>query len=134
MCRGKLLNRNEFLTQKLLPFATCTFPIMHLICLPKFCITFVFHFSWVLQPSREKLKTIFLQNFWEQIRCIMGNVEVTYCRHASIVLKYLNSYIYCRQLLFLFLLLSLVLDQQSLKVGTQSAMNMEFTCAHTVAK
>ena len=28
------------------------------------CITFVFHFSWVLQPSQEKLKTIFLQNFF----------------------------------------------------------------------
>ena len=24
---------------------------------PKFSITFVFHFSWVLQPSQEKLKT-----------------------------------------------------------------------------
>ena len=36
-------------TKKLL--ATSTSPIMHLICPPKFCITFVFHFSWVLQPS-----------------------------------------------------------------------------------
>ena len=61
----------------------------------------------------------------------MGNVEVTYCRHASIVLKYLNLYIYCRQLLFPFLLLLLVLDQQSLKVGTQSVIDMEFTCVHT---
>ena len=23
---------------------------------PKFCMTFVLHFSWVLQPSKEKLK------------------------------------------------------------------------------
>ena len=38
-------------------YATCTSPIMHLICPPKFCITFVFYFSWVLQPSQEKLKT-----------------------------------------------------------------------------
>ena len=30
---------------------------------PKFCITFVFHFSWVLQPSQEKLKTMLMQNF-----------------------------------------------------------------------
>ena len=30
---------------------------------PKFCITFVFHFSWVLQPSRERLKnTMLMQN------------------------------------------------------------------------
>ena len=44
-------------------FATCTSSIMHLICPPKFCITFVFHFSWVLQPFQEKLKTMLLQNF-----------------------------------------------------------------------
>ena len=37
---------------------------------PKFCITFVFHFSWVLQPSKEKLKTMLMQNFGEKIRCI----------------------------------------------------------------
>ena len=24
---------------------------------PKFCLTFVFHFSWVFQPFQEKLKT-----------------------------------------------------------------------------
>ena len=38
---------------------------------PKFCITFVFHFSWVLQPSQKKMKAILMQNFWGQIRCIM---------------------------------------------------------------
>ena len=30
---------------------------------PKFCITFVFHFSPVLQLSQEKLKTMLMQNF-----------------------------------------------------------------------
>ena len=75
-----------------------------------------------------------MQNFGGQIRYIMGNVEVTYCSHAGIVLKYLNLYIYCRQLLFPFLLLLLVLDQQSLKVGIPSVIDMEFTCVHTVAK
>ena len=39
---------------------TSTFPIMRLICLPKFCITFVFHFFWVLQPSQEKLKAMLM--------------------------------------------------------------------------
>ena len=34
------------------------------------------HFSWVLQPSQEKLKTMLMQNFGGQIRCIMGNAEV----------------------------------------------------------
>ena len=39
------------LSSKALLYATCTFPITHLICPPKFCITFVFHFSGVLQPK-----------------------------------------------------------------------------------
>ena len=59
-------------------YATYTSPIMHahLICFQKFCTTFVFHFSWVLQPSQEKLKTMLMQNFGGQIRCIMGDVQV----------------------------------------------------------
>ena len=68
-------------------YATCTSPIKHLICPPKFCTTFVFHFSWVLQPSQEKLKTMLMQNFGGQIRCIMGDVQVRYkasqSSHAS---------------------------------------------------
>ena len=48
---------------------------MHLVC-HQDCITFVFHFSLVLQPSQEKLKTMLTQNFGGQIRCIMGNVQV----------------------------------------------------------
>ena len=40
---------------------------------PTLCITFVFHFSCVLQPCHEKLKTMLMQ-----IRCIMGNVQVAY--------------------------------------------------------
>ena len=57
--------------------------IMHLICDPphpptKFFITFVFHFSWVLEPSQEKLQKMLMRNFGEQIRCIVGNVQVAY--------------------------------------------------------
>ena len=63
-------------------YATLTFPIMHHICPPKFCITFVFHFSWVLHPFQEKFKTNRVQNFGEQRRCIMGNVEVAYRIHG----------------------------------------------------
>ena len=44
----------------------------------KFCITFVLHFFWVLQPSQQKRKTMLMQKFWGQIRCIMGNVELAY--------------------------------------------------------
>ena len=45
-------------------YATSTFPIMHLTCPPQFCITFVFDFSWVLQASQEKLRTMLMQNFF----------------------------------------------------------------------
>ena len=45
-------------------YATCTSPIMHLICPSpaKFHIT-VFHFPWVLQSSQENSKTMLMQNF-----------------------------------------------------------------------
>ena len=59
-------------------YATCTSSIMRLICPPKFCITFVFHFFQVLQPFQEKWKTMLMQNFGEQIRCILGDVQVAY--------------------------------------------------------
>ena len=45
--------RERFLKKQI---ATCTSPIIHLVCPPKFCITFDFHFSWVLQPSRIKVR------------------------------------------------------------------------------
>ena len=58
-----LISKNINL-EKILVHATCTSPIMHLICAPhpKFCITFVFYFSWALQPSQEKLKVMLMQN------------------------------------------------------------------------
>ena len=42
----------------------------------------------VLQPSQEKLKTILIQNFWGQIGCIMGNVEVAYVPILKKVLSF----------------------------------------------
>ena len=69
-------------------YATSTFPIMHLICPPKFCITLVFHFSWVLQLSQEKLKTVLMQESGGQRRCIMGNVEVAFAVIAFTALKH----------------------------------------------
>ena len=42
----------------------------------QFCMTFVFHFSWIQQPSQEKLKTMLMQNLGGQIRYIMGDVQV----------------------------------------------------------
>ena len=59
-------------------YATCTFPIMHLICLPKFCISIVFNFSWDGCDTQQKWKAKVMQNFEGQIRCIMGDVQVPY--------------------------------------------------------
>ena len=59
-------------------FAICTSPIIHLVCAPlppptpKFYISFVFHFSWVLQLSQKKLMTMFMHNFGGQTRYILG--------------------------------------------------------------
>jgi len=78
-------------------YCPCTSPIMHLICPPfpsppakKNGITFVFHFSWVLQPSlkRTKLKTMPMQNFRGKIRCIMGDLQVAFSRNKKGRLKY----------------------------------------------
>ena len=39
-------------------YATCTSPIMHLICPPKLCISIVFNFSWDgCNTTQEKRKT-----------------------------------------------------------------------------
>ena len=50
--------------------------LMHFICPPKFCIPFVFHFSWVLQPSQKKLKTVLMQSVVDTFkvhgRCASG--------------------------------------------------------------
>ena len=43
---------------------TCTFPIMHLICPPKFCVSIVFNFSWDGCNTREKWKTKVMQCWW----------------------------------------------------------------------
>ena len=66
--------RERFFKKK--QFANCTSPIIHLVCPPQFCITFVLHFSWVLQPSQKKLKTMLMQNFGGQIKGILGDVRV----------------------------------------------------------
>ena len=59
-------------------YAASTFPIMHLICHPKFGIRIVFNFSWDGCNNQEKWKTKVMQNFGGQIRCILGNMEVAY--------------------------------------------------------
>ena len=56
-------DENVLYIHKKKQFATCISPIIHLVCPPEFCINFDFHFSWVLKPSQQKLKTMVMQNF-----------------------------------------------------------------------
>ena len=56
--------------------------LMHLICPPpppKFCITFVFHFSWVLQPSQKKFKTVLIQNVGDTFKVHYGRCASGVC-------------------------------------------------------
>ena len=84
---------------------------MHIICPhSKFCITFVFHFSRVLQPSQEKLKTMLIQNVWGANKVIMGKVEVACGRIALSVATILDKSPgqYCNIHIFLWFLGSLL--------------------------
>ena len=66
------LHVSFLLWDELNKLATCTSPIMHRISPPKkFCITLVFHFSWVLQPSQDKLKTRPIE-LWETCKWRIG--------------------------------------------------------------
>ena len=60
-------------------YGTCTSPIMHLICRPKFCISIIFNFSWHGCNIQKKWKTPWkvMQTFGGQIRYIMGDVQAT---------------------------------------------------------
>ena len=64
-------------------YATCTSPMMRLLCLPKFCIRIIFNFSWDGRNIQEKWKTTWkvMKNLggWGgggHIRCFMGDVQV----------------------------------------------------------
>ena len=75
--RGRLLVTYRPTISCICKICICTSPICN-FCPPKFCTIFVYHFSCVLQPSQEKLKTMLMQNFGGQIRCIMGAVQVRF--------------------------------------------------------
>ena len=42
------------------PIATSTSPILNYVCPPVFCISIVLNFSWDMQLSQEKFKTMLL--------------------------------------------------------------------------
>ena len=70
-------------------YATRTSPIMHLICLPTFCITFVFHFSSVLGITavpREMENNTYAKCWWGGGG--RGRNKVHYERWASGVFIY----------------------------------------------
>ena len=66
-------------------YATCTSPIMHLICPPKFCISIIFNFSWDGCNIQEKWKTT-----WKVMQNFGGANKVHYGRCASDESSYLN--------------------------------------------
>ena len=54
--------------------------VLNASCLPpQFCITIVTNFSWVLQLSQEKSKTMVMQNFGGRTRCIMVYGKIVNC-------------------------------------------------------
>ena len=64
-------------------------------CLPsKILHNLCFSFLLVLQPFQEKLKTMLMQNFGGQIRCIMGIVEVAYGTKRDFLLFIRHLYIF----------------------------------------
>ena len=54
---------------------------MHFVYPQEFCITIVSNFSWVLQSSQEKSKTMVMQNFGGQTTCIMAYVRMVNSEH-----------------------------------------------------
>ena len=69
---------------------TCT---ILLVCPPKFCISFVFNFYWVLQSSQDKLKTMAMQHFGG--KTILGDVQMANCTfgHTELTSKiYLSDH------------------------------------------
>ena len=54
---------------------------MLLVYPPKFCITIVSNFSWVLQSPQEKSTTMVMQNFGGQTTCIMAYVRMVNSEH-----------------------------------------------------
>ena len=60
--RTKYPGATGFLSLRLAQYATSTFPIMHLVCPPKFCLSIVFNFAWDGFNTQEKWKTKVMQN------------------------------------------------------------------------
>ena len=72
---------NSPLYQSIPKLPICNLHISHNTpCLPpKFFIIFVFNFSWLLEWPQEKKKTMLMQNYGGQTRCIVRDMQMTNC-------------------------------------------------------
>ena len=73
---GKKKRKMGDITKKI--YATCTSPIMHLICPPKILhkhALFSISLGTAVIPRRNEKQRV-MQNLGGQIRCIMGDVQV----------------------------------------------------------
>ena len=59
-------------------YATCTSPIMHLICPPKFCISIVFNFSWDGCICPGEMKNKGYAKFWGTNKVHYGSEQLAY--------------------------------------------------------
>ena len=83
---GKELHasRSRASEAKLLQKAISENTIMLFVCLPKFCISIVSSFSWDLQWSEEKTKTMLMQNLGGQTKSIMVFSEMAYANQIYV--------------------------------------------------
>ena len=74
---GRGCDKDLFTTQ--IEYATCTSPLMHLICPPKFCQPLFFiSAGYYSCPKRNWKQCLCKLLGWGQMRCIMEDVQVAY--------------------------------------------------------
>ena len=61
-------------------------PIMHLICPPKFCITFVFHFLLGITAVPREIGNNAYAKFWEGNTVHYGNVQVAHSNFQGLII------------------------------------------------
>ena len=66
------------------PYATFTFPIIHLICPPKFCLTFVFSFLLGITAVPREIENKAYAKFW-------GANKVHYVENVDMAMKAFNT-------------------------------------------
>ena len=59
-------------------WATCTSPMMQVICPPQILYNLCFSFPLGIAAVPREIETMLIQNFGGPIMCIMGDVQVAY--------------------------------------------------------